>query len=83
MGSRMAYGAEGASAGSGREVVSLSQAAVLFLSTLPAEVRQESQSEIYRFTRWYGADRATGELRGEADARLYARGRAIFVVTGY
>jgi transcription elongation factor GreA len=67
----MAYGAEGASAGSGREIVSLSQAVALFLSTLPPEVRQESQREVYRFARWYGADRPMGELRGH-DVALYA-----------
>jgi len=67
----MTCGAEGASAGSGREVVSLSQAAVLFLSALAPEVRQGSQSEVYRFARWYGADRLVGELRGH-DVALYA-----------
>ena len=67
----MAYGAEGAGAGSGGEVVSLSQAAALFLSTLPLEVHQESQREVYRFARWYGADRPIGELRGH-DVALYA-----------
>jgi len=67
----MAYGTEGASAGSQREVVSLSQAAALFLSALAPEVRQESQSEVYRFVRWYGADRPVGELRGH-DIALYA-----------
>jgi transcription elongation factor GreA len=67
----MAYGAEGASAGSGREIVSLSQAVALFLSTLLPEVRQESQREVYRFARWYGADRPMGELRGH-DVALYA-----------
>jgi transcription elongation factor GreA len=67
----MVDGAEGASAGSGREVVSLSQAAALFLSALAPEVHQESQSEVYRFVRWYGADRPVGELRGH-DVALYA-----------
>lgn len=67
----MAYGTEGASTGRGREVVSLSQAAALFLSALAPEVRQESQSEVYRFIRWYGADRPVGELRGH-DIALYA-----------
>jgi transcription elongation factor GreA len=67
----MAYGTEGASGGSGREVVSLSEAAALFLAALAPEVRQESQSEIYRFVRWYGADRPIGELRGH-DLALYA-----------
>ncbi len=67
----MVDGAEGASAGSGREVVSLSQAAALFLSALAPEVRQGSQSEVYRFVRWYGADRPVGELRGH-DVALYA-----------
>jgi transcription elongation factor GreA len=71
MDDRMAYGSEDASAGSGGEVVSLSQAAVLFLSALAPEVRQESQSEVYRFARWYGADRLVGELRGH-DVALYA-----------
>jgi transcription elongation factor GreA len=67
----MAYGSEGAGAGSAREVVSLSEAAALFLSALAPEVRQESQSEVYRFARWYGADRPIGELRGH-DVALYA-----------
>ncbi len=67
----MAYGAGGASAGSGREVVSLSEAAALFLSALAPEVRQEIQSEVYRFVRWCGADRPLGELRGH-DVALYA-----------
>jgi len=67
----MADETEGASAGSGGEVVSLSQAAALFLSTLPPEVHQESQREVYRFARWYGADRPIGELRGH-DVALYA-----------
>jgi hypothetical protein len=67
----MAYGSEGASAGSDREVVSLSEAAALFLSALAPEVHQESQSEVYRFARWYGADRPIGELRGH-DVALYA-----------
>jgi len=71
MGNRMAEETEGAAAGSGREVVSLSQAAALFLSGLAPEVRQESQSEVYRFVRWYGADRPVGELRGH-DMALYA-----------
>jgi transcription elongation factor GreA len=71
MGGAMAYGAEGGSAGSGRQVVSLSQAATLFLAALAPEVRQESQSEIHRFVRWYGADRPVAELRGH-DIALYA-----------
>jgi transcription elongation factor GreA len=71
MGGRMAGEAEGVSAGGGREAVSLSQAAALFLSTLAPEVRQQSQSEVYRFSRWYGADRPVRELRGH-DVALYA-----------
>jgi len=67
----MAYGTEGAIGGSGREAVSLSEAAALFLSALAPEVRQESQSEVYRFVRWYGADHPMGELRGH-DVALYA-----------
>ncbi|MCJ7509519.1 MAG: transcription elongation factor GreA [Dehalococcoidia bacterium] len=67
----MADKAEGASAGSSREVVSLSQAAALFLSGLAPEVRQETQGEVYRFARWYGADRPMEELRGH-DVALYA-----------
>lgn len=66
----MAYGEEGASSAGGREVVSLSEAAALFLSALAPEARQESQGEVYRFVRWYGADRPMGELRGH-DVALY------------
>ncbi len=67
----MADETEGAGAGSGREVASLSEAAALFLSGLAPEVRQGIQSEVYRFVRWYGADRPVGELRGH-DMALYA-----------
>jgi transcription elongation factor GreA len=67
----MDYGGEDASGGSSREIVSLSQAAALFLSRLASEVRQESQGEIYRFARWYGADRPVSDLRGH-DVALYA-----------
>jgi transcription elongation factor GreA len=67
----MADETEGAGADSGREDVSLSRAAALFLSGLAPEVRQGSQSEVYRFVRWYGADRPVGELRGH-DVALYA-----------
>lgn len=67
----MAYGTEGAGGGTGPEIVGLSEAAALFLSALAPEVRQESQSEVYRFVRWYGADHPIGELRGH-DVALYA-----------
>jgi transcription elongation factor GreA len=67
----MADQTEGAGADSGREDVSLSQAAALFLAGLAPEVRRGSQSEVYRFVRWYGADRPVGELRGH-DVALYA-----------
>ncbi len=62
---------EDVSGGSSREVVSLSQVAALFLSGLASEVRQESQGEVYRFVRWYGADRPVSDLRGH-DVALYA-----------
>lgn len=67
----MADETEGTGAGSGREATSLSQAAALFLSGLAPEARQGIQSEVYRFVRWYGADRLVGELRGH-DMALYA-----------
>ncbi|MGQ9573304.1 MAG: GreA/GreB family elongation factor [Dehalococcoidia bacterium] len=66
----MTYGVEGAGGGS-QDTVSLSDAAAAYLSALAAEVRQESQGEVYRFVRWYGADRSVGELRGH-DVALYA-----------
>ncbi|MBI1886611.1 MAG: GreA/GreB family elongation factor [Chloroflexi bacterium] len=51
--------------------VSLTQAAQLFLSRLGDAARQELQGEVYRFIRWYGADRSLSDLRGH-DISLYA-----------
>ena len=67
----MASTTEGAGTGSDRGVVTLSEAAARFLSALPSEGREESRGEIYRFVRWYGADRPITELRGH-DVALYA-----------
>lgn len=44
--------------------VTLQELAARYLASLPAELRQRSQAEVQRFVRWYGADRAVGELRG-------------------
>ena len=41
---------------------SLGEAARLYLATLAPEERQISQQEIYRFVRWYGADRPVSAL---------------------
>jgi transcription elongation factor GreA len=60
--------AEGPSTG---EPLTLSQAAALFVASLSAEARQDSQAEVYRFARWFGADRPIGDLRGH-DVALYA-----------
>jgi transcription elongation factor GreA len=41
---------------------SLSEAVTMFLSTLSPEQKQESQQELNRFVRWYGAERLIREL---------------------
>lgn len=53
------------------EPLKLSQAAAMFVASLSAESRRDSQAEVYRFARWLGADRAIGDLRGH-DVALYA-----------
>lgn len=42
--------------------LNLSEAVTVFLATLSPEQRQESQQELNRFVRWYGGERALGEL---------------------
>ncbi len=42
--------------------LSLAEAAIRFLSTLPAQERQESQQELNKFVRWYGGERIISEL---------------------
>ena len=51
-------------ASSGEATPTLTEAASRYLATLPPQQRQESQPEVYRFVRWYGAERRTDELRG-------------------
>jgi transcription elongation factor GreA len=53
------------------EPLKLSQAAAMYIATLSGEGRKDSQAEVYRFTRWFGADRFIGDLRGH-DIALYA-----------
>jgi transcription elongation factor GreA len=53
------------------EPLKLSQAAAMYIATLSDEGRKDSQAEVYRFARWFGADRPIGELRGH-DIALYA-----------
>jgi len=43
----------------------------MFIASLPSEVRHDNQAEVYRFARWFGADRPIGDLRGH-DVALYA-----------
>jgi transcription elongation factor GreA len=42
--------------------LSLDEAVTMYLATLPPEQRQESQQELNRFVRWYGAERLMSEL---------------------
>jgi len=51
--------------------LTLSEAAAQYVATLPAEARAETQGEVSRFVRWYGADRFPIELRGH-DVSLYS-----------
>ena len=53
------------------EPLKLSQAAAVFVASLSGEGRADSQAEVYRFVRWFGADRTISELRGH-DIALYA-----------
>lgn len=43
----------------------------MFVASLAGEARQDIQAEVYRFARWFGADRLIGELRGH-DVAMYA-----------
>ena len=38
------------------EIPGLGEAAARFLATLPAEKREASRPEVYKFARWYGWD---------------------------
>jgi transcription elongation factor GreA len=67
----MARGAAETDGRSAGEPLKLSQAAAMFVASLSGEARQDSQAEVYRFARWFGADRFIGELRGH-DIALYA-----------
>lgn len=58
-------------ASSGDVAPTLTEAASQYLAALPQNQRQDSQPEVYRFVRWYGADRRTAELRGH-DVSAYA-----------
>jgi hypothetical protein len=65
----------GASKGDDRNLggpVKLSQAATRFVASLSGERRKESQAEVHRFARWFGADRPIGDLRAY-DVELYAK----------
>ncbi len=54
------------------EPVKVSQGAARYIASLPGETRKDSQAEVHRFARWFGADRAIGDLRGH-DIDLYAQ----------
>jgi transcription elongation factor GreA len=43
-------------------IPSLGEAAALFLARLPAQEREASQPEVYKFARWYGWERSFSEL---------------------
>lgn len=51
--------------------ISLSEAAIRYLSTLSGESRAQAQAEVNRFIRWYGLERSVSDLRGH-DVALYA-----------
>jgi transcription elongation factor GreA len=53
------------------EMPTLRTAASTYLAGLPPLERQEGQTEIHKFVRWYGADRPVGELTGH-DVSAYA-----------
>jgi transcription elongation factor GreA len=58
-------------ASSGDSIPTLTEAASRYLATLPPQERQQNQPELYRFVRWYGAERLTHDLRGH-DVSSYA-----------
>ena len=68
----MARGASEADGRSTGEPLKLSQAAAMFVASLSGEARKDSQAEVYRFARWFGADRHIADLRGH-DIDLYAQ----------
>jgi transcription elongation factor GreA len=68
-------------ASSGKAILTLTEAASRYLATLPPQERQESQPEVYRFVRWYGAERRTDELRGH-DVSAYAETMGASTVDG-
>ena len=68
--SDMAGAGEGADTGGEREAVNVSAAVALYLSSLATDARQETRGEVYRFTRWCGAERPIADLRGH-DIALY------------
>ena len=68
----MAQGAGEAGSRNAGEPLKLSQAAAMFVASLSGKTRQESQAEVYRFARWFGADRPIGDLRGH-DVWLYGQ----------
>jgi transcription elongation factor GreA len=72
MGDAMARKASEADGRNTGEPFKLSQAAARFIASLSVETRKDSQAEVYRFARWFGADRAIGDLRGH-DIDLYAQ----------
>ena len=67
----MAQGGDKEGSRSKGEPLKLSQAAAMFVASLSDKARQDSQADVYRFTRWFGADRPISDLRGH-DVALYA-----------
>jgi len=53
--------------------LSLAQAAIQFLASLPPQARDESHQEVNRFIRWYGMERPLGELSAHEVANYAAR----------
>jgi len=53
--------------------LSLAQAAIQFLASLPSQKREESQQEVNRFVRWYGMERPLRELAVHEVANYAAR----------
>lgn len=68
-------------ASSGQAIPTLTEAASRYLATLPPQERQQKQPELYRFVRWYGAERPTHELRGH-DVSAYAEALGATAVDG-
>jgi transcription elongation factor GreA len=68
-------------ASSGQAIPTLTEAASRYLAALPPQERQQRQPELYRFVRWYGAERPTDELRGH-DVSAYAEALGATAVDG-